>query len=172
MHGYSVSLDLISLYTGPKLMASVCLLCCAGQINCFKTCQCYALAFGVPAILLILSLGELLAPLISSSMSGCLCMLLCVAWSSDLHCWDKVLRHQETQEGGCLTLPQNSFLYCCKSPVVELLYTMRLVFVNFSLSLSLSPLSLPSRLQTTIGSNWERLKKRGIFCSMPAPVSV
>ena len=30
----------------------------ADDLNCFGTCQCFALAFGVPAVLMVISLGE------------------------------------------------------------------------------------------------------------------
>ena len=35
-----------------------CLLLPVDYINCFGTCQCFALAFGVPAVLMVVSIGE------------------------------------------------------------------------------------------------------------------
>ena len=39
-------------------------------INCFDTCQCFALAFGVPAVLMVVSIGE----------RGCVCMYICMLY--------------------------------------------------------------------------------------------
>ena len=36
----------------------------ADDINCFDTGECFALAFGVPAVLMIVSLGETVATLV------------------------------------------------------------------------------------------------------------
>ena len=45
-----------------------CFLLPVDYINCFDTCQCFALAFGVPAVLMVVSIGE----------RGCVCMYVCM----------------------------------------------------------------------------------------------
>lgn len=65
-------------------MIVIVLFCLIGYVQCFGTCECFALAFGVPAVLMIISISKLLQVHTTQLQLILFCSYFC-SWHSILY---------------------------------------------------------------------------------------